>query len=77
MKEEYEKNRYKKWVVTLVGIIIGLIVGISIPKIYNFMTNSLYDRSHIDRLMFDLVGKRRVSEGLTDEMLIISYEYNT
>ncbi len=77
MKEEYEKNRYKKWVVTLFGIIIGLIFGISIPKIYNFMTNSLYDRSHIDGLMFDLVGKRRVREGLTDEMLIISYEYNT
>ena len=31
MKEEYEKSRYKKWVVTLVGIIIGLIFGISIP----------------------------------------------
>jgi hypothetical protein len=40
MKEEYEKNRYKKWVVTLFGIIIGLIFGISIPKIYNFMTTT-------------------------------------
>jgi len=77
MKEKYEKNWYKKWVVTLVGIIIGLIIGISIPKIYNFLTNSLYDRKYIDGLMFDLVGKRRVREGLTDEMLIISYEYNT
>jgi len=31
MKEDYEKNRYKKWLVAVFGLLFGLIVGISIP----------------------------------------------
>ena len=31
MKEDYEKNRYKKWFVAVFGLLFGLVVGISIP----------------------------------------------
>jgi len=31
MKENYEKNTYKKWCVLAAGTVIGLVIGISIP----------------------------------------------
>ena len=76
-KTSYEKNRYKKWVVTLLGVLIGSILGLAIPGIHTILTNSLYERKAIEGLMEELIGGKNISEAMTDELLIVAYDYNS
>mmetsp|Transcript_31207 Transcript_31207/g.47790 ORF Transcript_31207/g.47790 Transcript_31207/m.47790 type:complete len:84 (-) Transcript_31207:623-874(-) len=76
-EEKYEQNRPKKWMCSTLGLLIGACLGLGVPTIYSFMTNSLYDRNAIEGLMKELIGERNISEALFDEILIVAYEYNS
>ena len=76
-REKYKRGKPKKWVFFGLGIFIGLVLGIALPKVYQFFTNSLYDRSQMETLMAKLIGGRNVSESIFDELLIVAYEYNS
>ena len=76
-KKAYEKNRYKKWVVSLVGLLIGCILGLGVPSIYNALNNSLYDRAAIEGLMETLIGSKNISAAMPDELLVVAYDYNS
>ena len=56
---------------------LGIILGASLPRIINLLTSSLYDRVEIEGLMRELVGNRNISEAMTDELLLVAYEYNS
>jgi hypothetical protein len=64
-------------VVCLLGVIIGCILGLAVPSVYNFLNNSLYDRAAIEGLMDELIGRKNVSEAMPDELLIVAYDYNS
>ena len=51
-REKYKRGKPKKWVFTGLGIFIGLVLGIALPKVYQFFTNSLYDRSQMETHIF-------------------------
>lgn len=55
-KKHYLENRYKKWLVCMVGVLIGCALGLGVPGIYNVLSNSLYDRKAIEGLMHELIG---------------------
>jgi predicted acylesterase/phospholipase RssA len=74
---EYKKTKMKKWFTCALGIFIGFILGIEIPKITNFLFNAKYDRSSLDKLMKDYLGKSTIDQVLSNEVLIVSYEYNS
>ena len=76
-KITYEKNRYKKWVVCLLGVLIGSILGLAVPGIYGVLNNSLYDRKAIEGLMDELIGKKNISAAMQDELLVVAYDYNS
>jgi len=76
-KDKYYANRSKKWLICGIGLFIGAVLGLALPGIYQFLTNSLYDRSAIEGLMENLIGKRNISEAMTDELLLVAYEYNS
>lgn len=63
-KTTYEKNRYKKWAVCLLGLLIGSILGLAVPGIYNALNNSLYDRVAIEGLMTELIGAKNISAAM-------------
>ena len=76
-EEEYDKNRPKKWVVFAIGLLIGFILGIEIPKWSSFLLNAKYSRGSLDQIMKDLLGAYNVKDALTDELLIVAYDYNS
>jgi len=39
---KYEKNKPKKWVVTMVGALIGAILGSTIPTAIGFVNHAKY-----------------------------------
>ena len=76
-EDEYEKNRPKKWGVAGLGLAIGAILGLQIPRLYKFATNTLFDRSGIESLLEDYLGGQNITQTLFDDMLIVAYEYNS
>jgi len=76
-EEKYEKNRPKKWALVGVGLAIGACLGLWIPDIYKFATNTLFDRSGIESLLEDYLGGKNITQTLFDDMLIVAYEYNS
>jgi hypothetical protein len=76
-KKTYEKNRYKKWMVALLGVFIGAILGLALPGLYKILSNSLYDRKAIEGLMETLIGSKNISSAMPDELLIVAYDYNS
>jgi hypothetical protein len=71
------KNRYKKWVVCMLGVLIGASLGVGVPTITTILSNSLYDRAAIEGLMDELIGAKNISSAMQDELLVVAYDYNS
>lgn len=74
---KYQAQKIKKYFVFALGLIIGLILGIKIPSIVNMLTHSSYSRVSLDNIMQTLLGKFHINQSMTDEILIVAYEYNS
>ena len=61
----------------MLGVLIGSSLGIGVPGIINVLSNSLYDRAAIEGLMDELIGEKNISAAMTDELLIVAYDYNS
>ena len=56
---------------------IGSFFLVMFARMVTFATNSLYDRSAIEALMNEMIGRRNISQAISDELIITSYEYNS
>lgn len=72
----YNQGRPKKWIVTALFVLLGFFIGGFFPWLGNLLSNSLYDRSNIDKIMVDYLGSEKFDGILTDELLVVAYEYN-
>lgn len=74
---KYNEKKGRKWIVMLVGGVIGFIVGwLLVPLIFS-LTKSSYDRSGIESICNEMFGNVKIQDALTKEVNIIAYEYNT
>lgn len=76
-KAQWEKDRFKKWIICGVGVLIGGILGWTLPKITTVLTRSVFDRSGLDRLTKELLPGAMVDDSVTDEVLVCAYDYNS
>lgn len=76
-KANYELNKPKMWIVLVFGIIVGMILGVNIPYLINKINHSLYSRKSLDNIMKTLLGDYKIDQALTDELMIVAYEYNS
>lgn len=58
-------------------MVIGSFFLIGFTKMITFVSNSLYDRQAIEGLMDSLIGQRNISQAIIDEVMIVTYEYNS
>lgn len=80
LKEEraiYEKRKPCKWFVMLLVMIIGSMFLIIFTRMITFVSNSLYDRTAIEDLMRDMIGRRNISQAISGEIMITAYEFNS
>lgn len=77
MAQGYECCKVFKWVVLGIFILFGLIVGYYAPQYIYKARNGLYDRTGLDEMMEAYYGDKTVEDALTDEILIVAYEYNS
>lgn len=76
-KEKYYKRKPCKWVVTLLFMLVGSLLMIIFTKMVTIASNSLYDREAIEQLMRDMIGRKNITEAITDELIVVTYEYNS
>lgn len=61
----------------MIGVLIGCLLGLGVPKISSVLSSSLYDRSAIEGLMDELIGQKNISSAMQDELLVVAYDYNS
>ena len=78
LKEEtqYHSKVGRKWIfVAIFPILFGVVGFFLIPKIYGLF-HSQFSRSGIERVTKEYFGEVMLSEAITDELMIVAYEYN-
>lgn len=73
----YKAGNWRKWVVMAAGLLVGLVLGTTLPKLINKVTHSQYNRKGLDAIMKDLLGDHHIKDVLSDEVLIVAYDYNS
>ena len=76
-QSKYERHRPLKWAVTLVFLIIGLLIANFLPPAINFLFGARYNRYKLEKLMYDKLGAAGINDVLTDEIIIVAYDYNS
>ena len=76
-RSAYERNAPKQWIVLALGLILGAVIGTVLPSLVNKLTHSLYSRTSLDSIMKTLLGSYTIDQVLTDEIMIVAYDYNS
>jgi hypothetical protein len=74
---KYMEKKGRKWIVMLVGGIIGGIIGWLLMPVFYSLTKSSYDRSGIESICEEMFGNVKIEDAITNEVNIVSYEYNS
>lgn len=73
----YERRRPLKYAVALVFLLIGLLIANILPGTLNFLFGARYNRYKLELLMFEKLGAAGIQDILTDEILVVAYDYNS
>jgi patatin-like phospholipase/acyl hydrolase len=78
MNTQYHEKAGNKYIIAVVtGLIFGLTTYFSLPFIYMATTNAFYDRRGVESLCNKYFGNdTMVTEALTEEIMIVSFDYN-
>lgn len=60
----------------LIGIIIFTVIGYFMTPFIYAQTHSAYDRKGIERVCDEMFGNTSLMDALTEEIMIVSYDYN-
>ena len=71
------KKKVRVWWLTGAACFLGLIVGLFIPPLINKLNHSLYKRDVLEKMMEEYLGGVNIKDALTDELLIVAYDYNS
>jgi hypothetical protein len=76
-ERDYSKGKPKKWVVLICFLVLGGLGGWGIPNLELMLSSSKFSRSSLDNVMYGYFGGKKSPDMLTNELMVISYEYNS
>ena len=72
---KYRERKRFKYIGMLIGIILFWLIGwFGLPLIKKF-TNSLYDRTGLEKVSTEQFGDARILDVLTEDVMIVSYDF--
>ena len=77
MANQYERRSIFKWAVTAIFAFFGVVAAYYGPLYLGKFEISLYKRDGLDELTKAYFGTKNVEDALTDEILLVAYEFNT
>lgn len=75
--DELNARRHYKYVYAGLGALIGIVVGMVFPALIYKVNSALYKRDGLEELMIEYLGAAKFNEIMTDEMLMVAYDYNS
>jgi hypothetical protein len=76
-KLKHRKNVFKRWVVAAVGLVIGVLLAQPAVLLAELAGAPLYSRKGMDDTLEELFGERTFYDLNVEELLAISYEFNS
>lgn len=76
-RKDFKQNKWKKWLVLVLGVCVGGLLGKAVPLVLNKLLNPLYSREKLDETMLALLGKNKMDKALSQEVLMVAYDYNS
>jgi len=58
-------------------IVLGFFIGLFVPGLINKLSHAKYNRDSLENVMKTLLGDFKISQTITDELLITAYDYNS
>lgn len=71
------RKRSCKWVILASFLILGLLTSYGIPTLIFKLQSSRYNRQKLESLMEECLGEAYIRDAITDELLIVAYDYNS
>ena len=71
------RKRFCKWVVLVAFIWLGLTISYGVPYLIFKLQSARYNRTKLEALMEECLGEAYITDAITDELLIVAYDYNS
>jgi hypothetical protein len=70
------ENKQKKWIYACILMILAGVLGYYIPVFVYYISGPFYSRENMDKIIYDMFGDAKITEALTDEVLILGYSFD-
>lgn len=77
MEKQANRETYKYYVILIVFLVIGVLLGIYVPEFYDYAATSKYTRENLDSLVNTEFAGKYFPDITTKELMVVSYEYNS
>jgi hypothetical protein len=72
---KYRERKGRKWITMLIGMLALGITGWFVIPLFNKLNHSLYNRLGLQGVTEEKFGETRISEVLTDDIMIVAYDF--
>lgn len=77
LEEEIEKKKKYNYISLMVFVFLGLVFSIVVMKVFAKLSKPKYNRTSLEQVMKDRLGHYKVTDAMSDELLITAYDYNS
>lgn len=72
---KYRERKGRKWIAMLIGIFAFAIIAWFVLPLIKKLTNSLYDRTGLEKVTTEQFGDARIADVLTEDVMIVTYDF--
>ncbi len=72
---KYRERKGRKWITMLIGIFVFGLIGWIVLPLFKKLTNSLYDRTGLEKVTTEQFGDVRIADVLTEDIMIVTYDF--
>ena len=73
---QYSRGKLRKWACASVCLILGVVIAFPLSTAVFRANVALFSRAGLDAAYDEFIGDTLISQAITDELLIIAYDYN-
>lgn len=76
-QNKYHRDKPKRFIPLVFFLLLGGLLGEKVPSTINLLNHSMYGRKDLDNIMLQKLGNYTLDSIISDETLIVAYDYNS
>jgi len=76
-EKDLEKKKRYNYANLAVFVFIGFVAAIIVQKVFSKLSKPKYNRASLENIMKERLGHYKISDTISDELLITAYDYNS